>query len=162
MVDVGKLISFENLSHVIYVANYVRTFDFVPRKINGVFGADHMTRVRYIYSQLPITHSLTFWLSKTAWLCQLVTHSSIHVTWVRIYSATIFFPALPFQLDLFQSHARPQTFRQISKETNDQHRRKHVLLEYIVIFFCIDISREMLSQHTFIVNRTLLIFRLSP
>ena len=31
---------------------------------------------------------------------------------------------------LFQSRTRPQTYRQILIETNDQHRRKHVLLEY--------------------------------
>ena len=105
---------------MIYAPNYVRTFDFVPRKVNSVFGADHMTRISYINSRLPMTHSLTFWLPETAWLCQLVIHSSIHVTWVRIYSATFFFPVLPFQLDLFQSYAQPQTFRQIPKETNDQ------------------------------------------
>ena len=35
-------------------------------------------------------------------------------------------------------------------------------LEYIAIFLCIDTSREILSQHTFIVYRALLIFSLSP
>ena len=35
---------------MIYAPNYVCTFDFVPRKINGVFGADHMSRFNYIYS----------------------------------------------------------------------------------------------------------------
>ena len=107
-----------------YAPNYVHTFDFVPRKINGVFGADNMTRMNYIYSRLPITHSLIFWLPETAWLCQLVTHSSIYVTWMRIYSTTFFFPILPFWLDLFQSRTRPQTFHQILKETNDQRGRK--------------------------------------
>ena len=53
MVDVGKLV-------VINAPNYVRTFDFVPHKTNGVFGADHRTRISYIYSRLPITYSLTF------------------------------------------------------------------------------------------------------
>ena len=138
------------------------TFDFVPCKINGLFRADHVTRFNYIYSRLPITHSLTFWLPETAWFCQLVIHNSIHVTWVRIYSVTFFFPVLPFRLDLFQFGARPQKFRQISKETNDQHVRKHVLLEYIAIFLCIDASGEILSQHTFIVYRTLLIFSHLP
>ena len=146
---------------MIYAPNYVRAFDFVPWKINGVFGVDLcIAMYTHIYSQL-ISHSLTFWLPQTAWLCQLVTHSSIHVTWVRIYSATFFFSVLPFRLDLFQSGARLQTFRQIPKETNDQHGRKHVLLEYIAIFLCIDTSCEILSQRTFIIYGTLLIFSLS-
>ena len=160
MVVVGKIISSENLLARKFTwfmfPNTSTPFNFVPRKINGVFRADYMTRISYIYSRLPITHSLTFWLSET------VTHSSIYVTWVRIYSATFFFPDLPFRLDLFQFCARPPTFRLISKETNDQHGRKHVLLEYIAIFMCIDTSREILSQHTIIVYMTLLIIRISP
>ena len=63
MVDVGKLIGQEPIgqeSHVIYASNNVCAFDFVPRKTNGMFGADHMTRISHIYSRLPITHSLTF------------------------------------------------------------------------------------------------------
>ena len=62
-----------------------------------------MIRVNHIYSQLAVTHSLTFWLPETAWLCHLVTHSSIHATCMHIYSVTFFFPVLPFQLNLFQS-----------------------------------------------------------
>ena len=45
MVDVGKLISFRDPigqeNHVIYAPNYVCTFDFVPRKINGVWSRSH-------------------------------------------------------------------------------------------------------------------------
>ena len=56
----------------------------------------------------------------------------------------LFFPVLPFRLNFFQSRTRPQTFRQIPKETNKQHGRKNVLLEYIAIFLCIDNLREIL------------------
>ena len=64
-----------------------------------------------------------------------MTHSSKHATWMCIYSATFFFPVLPFQLDLFLSCAQPQTFRQIPKETNDHYGRKHVFLKYIIVFY---------------------------
>ena len=67
MVDAGKVIGQE--SHVIYAPKYVSTFDFVLRKINGVFGVDHMTRISHIYYRLPITYSLAFWLPERAWLC---------------------------------------------------------------------------------------------
>ena len=101
--DVGKLISLENLL-VRKVTWFMLPTTSAPLILSRAFGADHMTRIKYIYSRLPITyshiltsrdstHSLTFWLSETAWLCQLLTHSSIHTTWVRIYSATFFFPA---------------------------------------------------------------------
>ena len=90
-----------------------------------------MTRVSHIYCWLPLTHSVTFWLPETAWFCQLVTHSWIHITWVCMYSATFSFPVLPFRLDLFQSRTQPQTFRQIPKEMNDQHERKRFFLKYI-------------------------------
>ena len=91
MVDVSKLISFGNLL-VRKVTWFMLSttsahLSLCPRKINGVFGADHITRIS---SRLTITHSLTFWLPETDWLCQLVTHSSRHVTWVGIYSAIFF------------------------------------------------------------------------
>ena len=95
MVDVSKLISFEHLLVRKVTCFMLPTTStpliFVPCKINSVFGANHMTRISHIYSRLPIAHSLTFWLPETAYLCQLVTHSSIHTAWMRIYSATFFF-----------------------------------------------------------------------
>ena len=122
-------------SHVICAHNYFRTFYLIPRII-----ADNIARIAYIYSLLPKTHSLTFWppetalslflssfrLPETAWPCHLVRYNSIRVTWVRIHSATFFFPALPFRLDFFQSRTQPQKFRQIPKETNNQYGRRHV------------------------------------
>ena len=53
-----------------------------------------------------------------------------------------------FRLNLLQSHGRtrPQTFRQIPKETNDQLGRKPGLLKYIAIFLCISTSRACTHQ----------------
>ena len=137
MMDVGKLISLGNLL-VRKVTWFVPTTTPAPYFLSRAFGADHMTRIADIYSRLPRTHSLTFWLPETAlsfstfrfpetaWPCQLVRHSSMRVTWVRVYSATFFLSVLPFRLDLFQSQTQPQKFRQIPKETNNQHGRRHV------------------------------------
>ena len=156
MVEIGKLISLENLL-VRKVTWFVLTTTSVPLILSCAFGADHMTRIAYIYSRLPRTHPLTFWLTETvlslslslslslhfqlteiAWPCPLVRHNSIRVTWVRIHSATIFFPVLAFRLDLFQSRTQLQKFRQIPKETNNQHGRRHVpprILGYISIYW---------------------------
>ena len=127
MVDVGKLISLRNL---------------LVRKVTWFMLT---TTSEYLeptaWQGLPIytwTHSLTFWLPKTAlspfsfrlpetaWSGQLVRHSSICVTWVCIHSATFFFPVLPFWLDFFQLQTQPQKFCQTPKETNNQHGRRHV------------------------------------
>ena len=97
MVDVGKLIR--------KVTWFVLTTTSAPLILSRAFGADYMTRIAYIYSRLPRTHSLTFWLPETAlslslssfrlpetaWPCHLVRHNSIRVTWVRIHSTTFFF-----------------------------------------------------------------------
>ena len=137
MVDVYKLISLGNLL-VRKVTWFVLTTMSAPLILSRTFGADHMTKIAYIYSCLPRTHSLSFWLPEkllshssfqlpeTDWPCQLVRHNSIRITWGRIHSATFFFPVLPFQLDLFQSRTQPKKFRQILKETNNQHGRRHI------------------------------------
>ena len=149
MMDIDKLISLGNLL-VRKVTWFVLTNASAPLILSYAFGADHMTRIAYIYSCLPRTHSLIFWLPETAfslshiltsrnstlslyfwlpetaWPCQLVRHDSIHVTWVCLHSATFFLPVLPFWLDLFQPQTQPQKFCQTPKETNNQHGRRHV------------------------------------
>ena len=52
---------------------FMLTTTSAPLMISRAFGANHMTRVSHIYLWLAMTHSLTFWLPETAWLCQLVT-----------------------------------------------------------------------------------------
>ena len=140
MVDVGKLISLEN----ILVTWFMHIWFFPAQNKRCVWSQSHD-------KNNLITHSNIFLLPETTWLSQLVTHISIHATGVHIYSATFLFPIMPFRPDLFQSRTRPQTVRQISKATNVQHMRKHVLLEYTAIFPCIETSREILNQHAFII-----------
>ena len=173
MVDVGQLISLGNLL-VRKVTWFVLTTTSAPLIFSRAFGADHMTRIVYIYSRLPRTHShiltsrdstLSLFFSTSRnnlWPCQLVRHNSIRVTWVRIHSATFFLPVLSFRLDLFQPRKQPQKFRQIPKETNNQHGSRHVPPR-IYIYFCILIPRiKYLVNMHFIVYRTLLIFSLFP
>ena len=132
MVDVSKLISLGQESHLICVHNYVCTFDFVPH----IWRQPHDKDCLYILlsSTNFLSHILTsrdstipsFWLPETAWQCQLVRHNSIRVTYERIHSATFFFLVLSFWLDLFQPWTQPQKFHQTPKETNNQHGRRHV------------------------------------
>ena len=93
MVDIGKLISFGNLlsgKSRDLCSYYVRTFDFVLRKVNSVLGADHMIRFNYIYSRLPITRSLTFLTHRDSSHSllhsefQLATRSSRNIQWARV------------------------------------------------------------------------------
>ena len=174
-------ISLENLL-VRKITWFVITTTSAPLILSRAFRADHMTRIAYIYSRLPRTHSLTFWFPGTALSLSLhfdfqkqldlatqgCTHThthmntckqtyvyitahtytfkhiytnshshkdahthththTIHVTWVCVHSATFFFPVLPFRLDLFKSRTQTQKFRQIPKETNNQHGRRHFL-----------------------------------
>ena len=65
MVNVGKLISLENLL-VRKVTWFVLTTPSAPLILSRAFEANHMTRIAYIYSCLPRTRSLTFWLPETA------------------------------------------------------------------------------------------------
>ena len=60
MVDVGKLISLENLS-VRKITRFVLTTTSAPLILFHAFGANHMTRVSHIYSRLAVTlsHLLT-------------------------------------------------------------------------------------------------------
>ena len=117
MEDVSKLISLGNLL-VRKVMWFALTTTSAPLILSRAFGADHMTRIAYIYSRLPRTHSLTFWLPETTlshssfrlpetvWPCHLVRHNSIHVIWVRIHSATFFFSCSAFLVRLVPASNR--------------------------------------------------------
>ena len=143
MVDVGKLISVENLL-VKKVTGFVHTTTSATLILSHLFVAAHMTKIAPIYFLLPralslslsLSHTHTFWVPETALsllhfdfqkqLDQLVRHNSIRITWVHTHSVTFFFPVLPFRFDFFQPRTQPQKFRQIPKETNNQHGRRHV------------------------------------
>ena len=64
MADVSKLISHGNLL-TRKITGFVRTATSATLILSHAFGADRMTRIVYIYSRLPRTHSLTFWLPET-------------------------------------------------------------------------------------------------
>ena len=148
MVDIGKLMSLENLL-VRKVTWFVLTTTSAPLIfIPHIWSRPHDKDCLYILSSSKnlFSHILTsrdstlssFQFPEIAWPCQLVRHNSVRVTWVRIHSATFFLSVLPFRLDLFQSRIQLQKFRQIPKETNNQHGRRHVPLRihcYISVYW---------------------------
>ena len=116
----GKLISLGDLL-VRKVTWFVLTSTSATLILSHAFGADRMTKIAYIYSRLPRTHSLTFWLPETtlslflsiltyrdstlflssfrrpetAWPCQLVRHNSI-----RVYIFNLFLSCSAFSVRL--------------------------------------------------------------
>ena len=64
MADACKLIRLCNLL-VRKVTWFVLTNTSATLILSLAFGADLMTRIAFIYSRLPRTHSLTFWLPET-------------------------------------------------------------------------------------------------
>ena len=77
MVDVGKLISLENLL-VRKVTWLVLTSTSALLILSCAFGADHMTRIAYIYSRLPRTLSLSLSLSLSLFLSLSLSLSHTH------------------------------------------------------------------------------------
>ena len=136
MADIGKLISLGNL-----LVRKVTWLEFTTTSTALIlfcaFGADRMTRIAYIYSHLPRTHSLHFDSQRQHTLFHILNYrvnalSLLHfyfqlsTLWKCIHSATFFFLVLPFQLDFFQPRTQPQKFHQTPKETNNQHGRRHI------------------------------------
>ena len=139
MADVGKLISLGNLL-VRKVTWVLLTIMSATLILSRAFGADHLTRIAYIYlifQELTLSHfdlqrqhSLSLFISTSRNSLILPLNNTIQYNicnmGVYILSATFFLPVLPFQLDLFQPRTQPQKFCQIPKETNNQHGRRHV------------------------------------
>ena len=72
MVDVRKLISVGNLL-VRKVTWLVLTTTSATLILSRAFGADCMTRIAYIYSRLPSTHSLTFFTYRDSTLSLILS-----------------------------------------------------------------------------------------
>ena len=125
MADVSKLISVGNLL-VRKVTWLVLTTMSTTLILSRAFGADCMTRIAYIYSCLPSTHSLTFFTYRDSTLSLSHFDFQQSTPWKCIHSATFFFLVLPFRLDLLQPRTQPQKFCQTPKETNNQHGRRHM------------------------------------
>ena len=87
MVDVSKLISLGNLL-VRKVTWFVLTTMSASLILSCAFGADCMTRIAYIYSRFPRTHSLTFWLPETV-LSLSLSLSLSHFDFQRQYSLSL-------------------------------------------------------------------------
>ena len=126
MANVSKLISLGNLL-VRKVTWFVLTTTSPSLILSRAFGPDRMTRIAYIYSRLPRTHSFTFSLAETAHSLSLL-HFDFQKSTPRkcIHSATFFIPVLPFWLDFFQPRTQSQKFRQTPKETNNPQGRRHM------------------------------------
>ena len=115
---------------------------------------NHMTRITYIFSRRPRTHSLTFWLPETSLYLSLSLSLSPSLAFslsLSVFISTsrnslnlpvsktllntrnmgahtfcdLFLTCSASRLDLFQSRTQPQKFRQIPKETNNQLGRRH-------------------------------------
>ena len=125
IVDVGKLISLGNLL-VRKVTWLVLTTTSPTWIFSYAFGADYMSRIAYVYSRLPSTHSLTLWLTETADTLSFTFDFQQSTSRKCIHSANLFFPLLPFQLEFFKPWTQPQKFRQTPKETTNQYGRRHV------------------------------------
>ena len=169
MADVGKLISLENL--------LVRKVTwFVVTSTSGPFCPTHLEPTTWqglpiytlVFQKLVLSHfdfqrqhSLpSFRLPETAWLCQLVKHISVRVTWVRILSATLSFPILPFRLNFFQSWTQPHFVKSRKRQTANMGKDTF-LLEYLAIFCTLIPHIKYLVNIHFIVYRTILIFSFS-
>ena len=172
MADVGKLFSLGNLL-ARKVTWLVLTTTSATLILSRAFGADCMTRIAYIYSLLPRTHSLTFFTNRDSTLSLILsiltygqrtlsiatyrdnTLSLLHFDFQQstprkcIHSANVFFLVLPFWLDFFQPRTQPQKYRQALKEINNQHGRRQVPLRTRCYILYIDILHEILSPHTF-------------
>ena len=107
MADVGKLINLENLlaRKVTWLVLATTSATLI---LSRAFGANCMTRIAYIYSRLPRTHSLTHFD-----FLRQHTLSFLHFDFQQstprkyIHSATFFFHLLPFRLDLLQPRTQP-------------------------------------------------------
>ena len=118
MTDVGKLISFGNLL-VRKVTWLLLTTTSATLILSRAFGAGCMTRIAYIYSRLPNTHSLHFDLQSQHTHSLSLTFSLPAVNPTKIHSTTFFFIVLPFRLALLQPRTQPQKFCQTPKETSN-------------------------------------------
>ena len=117
MADVDKLISLRNL--------LVRKVMWVLTTTSTSLILSCMTRIAYIYSCLPSTHSLIFFTYRDSTLSLILLHcdfqrqytlSLLHFDFQQstprkcMHSAIHFFLVLPFRLNVFQPQTQLQKF----------------------------------------------------
>ena len=148
MVDIGKLISLRKLL-VRKITWFVLATTYAPLILSCAFGADHKTRITYIYSLLLRTHSLTFWLPETAWPCHWVIQFNMHNMGAYTFCNHFFFLFYLYSLTCSSLEHSLRNFVKPRKGQTTNIGEDTFLLEYIAIFLYIGTSYEILSHHTF-------------
>ena len=148
MADVGKLISFGNML-VRKVMWLVLTTSSATLVSSHAFGADCMTRIAYIYSRPPSTHSLTFFTSSDSTLSLSYILTSRSQPHENVLFCNFFFLVLPFRLDFFQPRTQHRNFVKLRKRQPTNMGEDTFLLRHVVLFLYIDTLHEILSPHTF-------------
>ena len=131
--DVGKLISLRNLL-VRKAMCLVLTTTSTTLILTCTFGTNCMTRIAYIYSCLPRTHSFHFDLQSQHSLS--LSHFALQRQHSLSYILTsssqphenvyILQPCSAFSVRLLQPRTQPQKFYQTPKVTNNQHGKRHM------------------------------------
>ena len=127
MVDVSKLISFENLL-VRKVTWFMLSTTSAPLILSCTFGTDHMTRISHIYSWRTITHSL------------------FHFDFQRQHSFSSILTSRDSTLSLFHfDYQRQHSFSSILTTRDSTLSLPFWLLETALFLFHFDFQR----QHSF-------------
>ena len=181
MVDVCKLTSLGNLL-VRKITWFVLTTTSASLILSRAFRADHMTSIAYIYSRLPRTHSLTFWLPGTAFSLSLSLSLSLFISTSRnrltlpdsktlfntrnmgAYKfSDLFLTCSAFSVRLVPASNKASEISSNPKRVKQQTWEKTRSSQNILLYFYILIPRmKYLVNIHFIVYRTLLVFSLPP
>ena len=132
IVDVGKLISLENLL-VRKVTRFVLTTTSASLILSRAFGADLMTRIAHIYSRLPSTFSLSHILTyRDSTLSSFSTSRNsstlsvrkiqLNMRYMGAYSfCDLFLTCFTFSVRLIPVSNTASEILSTLKETNNQH-----------------------------------------
>ena len=120
MADVGKLIRLGNLL-VRKVTWLVLATTSAAMILSRVFGADCMTRIAYIYSGLPRTHSFPLWLPETTHILYL-TFWFPAVNPTKMYT----FYNLFLSCSTFSVRFAPASNTTTEIPSDNQHGRRHM------------------------------------
>ena len=162
-VDVGKLSSFGNLL-VRKVTWFVLTTTSAFLILYRAFRADHTTRIVYIYSRLPRTHSLshfhlqrqytlslsiltyrdnthshspTFWLPETALSLHLVTQLNTRKMGAYIFCNLFFFSCPAFSVRLLTASNTASEISSNPERDNQPTWEKTRSSKHTLLYFCI-------------------------
>ena len=141
MVDVGKLISSRTYWSE-KSGDFVHTTTSASLILSHAFGANHMTRNVYIYSRLPRTHSLTFWLPEPAHTLSLslfistsrntltvpVCKTQLNTSKLGAYTfCDLFLSSSAFSAGLIPVSNTASEISSNPERDKNQHGRRHVL-----------------------------------